>query len=272
MIEKPKLGLYLDLLIERPENSEQLRLIAAAIPETFNYIQTTSAKHKLAIRRQRCICTQTAVLVRYADKLYLEWRYQGVPVLARALILLMQLIQQLNALIPATCQKLKLPKVLLDRACSKYRSARHRLKAGLAAHGVSAELIELAMLPLDQLMKREGMAYKRFEYIMHHLRALNTLNLYGQSSEQVDAILCEKLIRINYNNLQFVGFFVEGLKNSLLNMPDLRMQKKFIRTQRKYLATLEVESVFIYDSCFVAARIALMIWLREEQRVMKKAY
>lgn len=272
MIEKPKLGLYLDLLIERPENSEQLRLIAAAIPETFNYIQSTSAKHKLAIRRQGCICAQTAVLVRYTDKLYLEWRYQGTAVLARALILLLQLIQQLNVLIPATCQKLSLPKVLLDRACSKYRNSRDRLEAGLAAQGVSAELIALALLPPDQLMKREGMAYKRFDYILQHLRVLRTLNSAGESPERADEILCEKLVRINYNNLQFIGFCISGFKNSLYNMPGPSMQRKFIRTQKKYLAGLEVESAFVYDSCFVAARTALMKWLREEQMALKRAY
>ncbi|MFD2163986.1 hypothetical protein ACFSJU_16375 [Paradesertivirga mongoliensis] len=245
-------------------------MLASAIPEMLTYIQTTSAKHKLIIRRQRSICTQTAVLIRYIDQLYLEWRYCGPPVLARALILLLQLVQQLNALLPATCQKVLLPRALLDRARRRYRKSCDHLHMGLAVQGVSAELIELALLPLHQLMKNEPMAYKRFEYIMQHLRLLNKLVLTAESSEQVDDILCQKLIAVNYNNLQFIDFCVSEWKSALGNIRQSRMQRRFIRMQKKNLLALETEAAFIYDSRFVPAKTALLRWLLEEQKALKK--
>jgi|GEM_PF-1088635 len=267
-MKKPILCHLIEQLIHTP-NPSHLPAIRSATEDTFKHVCFKAAAHSSAVRRRNYIGNHTSVLVRHADNLYIEWRFQKSLALARALILLLLLIERLNELLPGTYQKLMLPQVSLHRACNKHRNSRERLHASLAIHGISDELIELALLPLGLLMNKEPMAYKRFGYIMQHLRTLTELNLAGESPERLNDLLCEKLISINYNNLQFIDYCVAAYKNSLAKLQDVQQKQRILRLYKKELTNTIVNTFLSYDSRFVSVKQGLLNWLSEEQKWLR---
>lgn len=219
------------------------------------------------------ICLSQTILTSQADQLYRHLKNTPDLSVKKALIITLTLLDTIGSRFPEHWDSINpIPKALYDKFCIKYQPLSERLKGRFERYSIKAPLIEIALYPLNKFLSAAiPPSYHELIYLHKHLQTLKTLNLRGKSPSSAEALLCSRLITINYNELMLMDYLV-GKRISELRSVFTKPEKfRILKKMRSSLKPVAVEEGIAYNKNFPVLKDAINQWIDSKEEHIKAA-
>lgn len=259
-------------LIAEPLNPEALATLIHIKPRVISYITQKFHSKDSVFSKQRYITLQLSRLVHIADALYREVSLQRHRSLKKALVWMIEIIDEISALLPECDSRVMLPKLALDRAKRKYWRYPERLAKKFESFYIPPDLIQLSLLPLTKFLYedlRKGFSKRQFCYLEKHARELNAMTFDGSHHESVDNLLLDKLISLNYNNPELYSYCIDHVLQKIIACENDLEKEKILKDYRRRWRALSC-TLCCYDLRWKSIRNNLIRGLSDELKHLKQ--
>lgn len=266
-------GLFISLIEGSVLEAE---LFSTAWPEEKDRFLRAVMKNVLQLQSERQICYYVRWyqdrIVRLADNVFLGLEESEIQD-GEPLQLLFDLLDEFSLAFKNDFDLSgSIPIGLHTKECAVLTPVAGELEALLEAEGISDDLIQIALIPIGELIKSETNPFSFHElyYVRHYTNGLSSIGAEIGSRKNKDFALAEILIGLNFNNPQFFQYLINSISQK--ERGDARNSREglaYMKDYRKRINQIFIPKGICYAKAIPSIKKQLLSWLNEEIKLLQ---
>jgi hypothetical protein len=146
------------------------------------------------------------------------------------------------------------------------------LRKRMKAAGVSTELTDIALCPLDAYVNGDKcrlISYRKYNYFDEHLNELERLFPAGKKPINPEQTITDQLFYINFNTKEFIGHMTAGFRKELTETEATKNQYLALSRMHARIHNAEERTDIRLWNARGSVKELLLKWISEETRLIK---